>query len=93
MAIKDEIEKLEREIQKIERNLGIAIGMREEALKSLTLWNAYAGFEENIKGSLETGKLADIVILSQDILSIPEERIKDTKVEYTFVGGKIKYRK
>lgn len=65
---------------------------REEALKSLTLWNAYAGFEEDIKGSLEVGKLADIVILSQDILTIPEEQIKDTRVEYTIVGGEIKYK-
>ncbi|MCB9057448.1 MAG: amidohydrolase [Calditrichae bacterium] len=66
---------------------------REEALKSLTLWNAYAGFEEDIKGSLEVGKLADIVILSQDILTIPEDKIKDTKVDYTFVGGKTKYKR
>lgn len=65
---------------------------REEALKSLTLWNAYAGFEEDIKGSLEPGKLADIVILSQDILTVPEAQIKKTKVEYTIVGGEIKFK-
>lgn len=62
---------------------------RMDALKSMTIWNAYAAFEEDIKGSLETGKLADITILSKDILTIPEEEILNTKVKYTIVGGKI----
>ena len=65
---------------------------REEALKSYT-WNAaYAAFEEDIKGSLEVGKLADIVVLSQDIMTIPEDEIPSTEVIYTIVGGEIVYR-
>ena len=62
---------------------------REEALKSYTLANAYAGFEEKIKGSLEVGKLADITVLSRDIMTIPEEEILGTEVIYTIVGGKV----
>jgi predicted amidohydrolase YtcJ len=64
---------------------------REEALRSYT-WNAaYAAFEENSKGSLALGKLADITVLSQDILTIPEAAIPSTQIEYTIVGGKILY--
>jgi len=66
---------------------------REEALKSLTIWNAYAGFEEDIKGSIEVGKLADLTVLSQDILAIPQNEILKTKVLYTIVGGEVKYAK
>ncbi len=66
---------------------------REEALKSYTLNCAYAAFEEDLKGSLTPGKLADITVLSKDILSIPEEEILTTEVIYTIVGGKIAYRK
>ena len=64
---------------------------REEALESYTINNAYAAFEEGIKGTLTPGKLADIVVLSQDILTIPEERIPDTVVDLTIVGGEIRY--
>ncbi len=62
---------------------------RLEALRSYTLNNAYAAFEEDLKGSLIAGKLADIVVLSDDLLTIPEERIPDVKVDYTIVGGQI----
>lgn len=65
---------------------------RLDALKSYTLNNAYAAFEEDIKGSLEVGKLADITILSKDIMTIPEEEILETDVLYTIVGGQIAYR-
>jgi hypothetical protein len=66
---------------------------RTEALKSYT-WNAaYAAFEENIKGSLAPGKLADITVLSKDILTIPEDQIPSTQVVYTIVGGKVLYKK
>ena len=65
---------------------------RMEALKSYTLNNAIAAFEENIKGSLTTGKLADITVLSKDITKVPDEDIKNAKVLYTIVGGKIVYR-
>ena len=64
---------------------------RVEALRSYTLNAAYAAFEEDIKGSLGPGKLADITVLSQDILSIDEELIPQTKVLYTIVGGLVMY--
>ncbi len=65
---------------------------REEALRVRTLDAAYAAFEEDIKGSLEVGKLADITVLSQDILIVPDDQIADTTVLYTIVGGKVRYR-
>ena len=64
---------------------------REEALRSYTIQNAYAAFEENVKGSLKPGKLADITVLSRDILTIPEDEIPQTDVVYTIVGGQIRY--
>ncbi|MCU1233124.1 MAG: Amidohydrolase 3 [Candidatus Solibacter sp.] len=64
---------------------------RMEALKSYTLNNAFAAFEEKTKGSLETGKLADITVLSKDILTIPEDEILATDIVYTIVGGKVAF--
>jgi predicted amidohydrolase YtcJ len=65
---------------------------RTEALKSYT-WNAaYAAKEETIKGSLAVGKLADVTVLSQNILTVPEDDIPATQVVYTIVGGAVKYR-
>jgi predicted amidohydrolase YtcJ len=64
---------------------------REEALKSYTLNNAYAAFEDKLKGSLETGKLADITVLSKDIMTIPEDEIPATDIVYTIVGGKVNF--
>lgn len=64
---------------------------REEALKSYTLDAAYSGFEEKIKGSLIPGKLADITVLSKDILTVPDDEIPTAAVEYTIVGGKVVY--
>jgi predicted amidohydrolase YtcJ len=64
---------------------------REEALRSYTLNNAYSGFEEKLKGSLEAGKLADITVLSRDIMTIPEDQILSTDIVYTIVGGKVMY--
>ena len=64
---------------------------RAEALRSYTLSAAYAAFEEDIKGSLTPGKLADIVVLSHDIMTIPEEQIPDARVLYTIVGGEVVY--
>ncbi len=66
---------------------------RREALRSYTINNAYAAFEEDIKGSISVGKLADITVLSVDIMTIPDEEILDTEVLYTIVGGKIMYQK
>ena len=64
---------------------------REEALRARTLDAAYAVFEEDIKGSLETGKLADVTVLSKDILTVPDDEIPNTRVLYTIVGGKVRY--
>lgn len=65
---------------------------RMEALKSYTINNAIAAFEENVKGSLTPGKLADITVLSKDITTVPDDQIKSTKVLYTIVGGKVVYK-
>ena len=64
---------------------------RIEALESYTINGAYAAFEEDIKGSVEIGKLADFTVLDQDILTIEEDKILDTKVLMTIIGGEIKY--
>jgi predicted amidohydrolase YtcJ len=64
---------------------------RMEALRSYTINNAYAAFEEGSKGSLNVGKLADVTVLSRDILTVAEEEIRSTKVDCTIVGGKVMY--
>jgi predicted amidohydrolase YtcJ len=66
---------------------------RMEALRSYTINGAYAAFEEDIKGTLTPGKLADITVLSKDILTVPEEEILSAEVVYTIVGGEVKYRR
>jgi len=66
---------------------------RQEALESYTIKNAYLAFEETEKGSLEPGKLADITVLSKDILTVPEEELLKTEVLYTIIGGEILYEK
>jgi predicted amidohydrolase YtcJ len=66
---------------------------RQEALYSYTLGNAYAAFEENDKGSISIGKLADIVVLSNDLLHCSDEEVLQTEVIYTIVGGEVKYQK
>jgi hypothetical protein len=66
---------------------------RAEALTSYTVNNAIAAFEEEIKGTLTPGKLADIVVLSQDILTVAEEDIPNTEVDMTIVGGEIRYQR
>jgi hypothetical protein len=66
---------------------------REEALLSYTRWNAYAAFEEQEKGSLTPGKLADIVVLSKNLLTCQPEDILQAKVLKTMVGGKMVFEK
>jgi hypothetical protein len=65
----------------------------EEAVKAFTLDAAYASFEDDLKGSLEPGKLADITILEKDLTEIPGDEIKDVKVHMAMVGGNILYNK
>ncbi|VAX26361.1 hypothetical protein MNBD_IGNAVI01-1377 [hydrothermal vent metagenome] len=64
---------------------------RLEALKSYTINGAYASFQEDKVGSIEKGKLADIVVLSNDLLKVPDEQIKKTKIVLTIVGGEVVY--
>jgi predicted amidohydrolase YtcJ len=63
----------------------------EEAIRFYTLGSAYAQFMEGRKGMIKTGYLADIVIVDRDLLTIPEDQIMKTKVDYTIVGGKVVY--
>ena len=65
---------------------------RERALYSYTMGNAIAAFEEDIKGSITPGKLADITILSQDLLAVADEDIMDTEIVMTILGGRVRYR-
>jgi predicted amidohydrolase YtcJ len=64
---------------------------RAEALRSYTLAAAHAAFEEDRKGSLAPGKLADVVVLSKDILEAPEDELLDTRVDLTVIGGEVRY--
>jgi hypothetical protein len=66
---------------------------RLEALRSYTSANAWAAFEDHLKGSLAPGELADVAVLSLDILEVPEERIPEAKVDLTIVGGDVRYRR
>ncbi len=62
-----------------------------EAIRCATYNGAYASYEENIKGSIEVGKLADMIVLSEDITSIPKRRINEIKVDMTMIDGIIEY--
>lgn len=64
---------------------------REQALKMFTIWPAFAAFEEKSRGSIEVGKLADLTILSADIMRIPESEILKTRNVVTVVGGDIAF--
>jgi predicted amidohydrolase YtcJ len=64
----------------------------EQAVRCTTINNAYASFEDDIKGSITPGKLADMVVLGEDIFSIPHERIRDVAVQMTVVDGRIVHR-
>jgi predicted amidohydrolase YtcJ len=64
---------------------------RDEALKSMTIWPAFAGFQEQVLGSLTPGKYADFVILDRDIMMVPDSQILGTTVIATYIGGRAVY--
>lgn len=64
---------------------------REQALRAMTIWAAKAAFEEEVKGSLEPGKAADFVVLEEDIMTAPNSKLPNVKVEKTFVNGELVY--
>jgi predicted amidohydrolase YtcJ len=66
---------------------------RMEALRSYTIGCAYAVFEEDLLGSVTPGKLADLVVLDRNLLTVPEDEIRGTQVEMTIVGGEVRYRR
>ncbi|MBW2610146.1 MAG: amidohydrolase [Deltaproteobacteria bacterium] len=65
---------------------------RRQALECYTINNAYLMFEEDVKGSIEPGKFADMVVIDKDIMTVPEDDIRKINVEMTIVGGKVVYR-
>jgi predicted amidohydrolase YtcJ len=66
---------------------------REQAIRLYTTNNAYLTFQEKEKGSLEEGKLADLIVLDRDILTCPIDEIRNIGVEQTYLGGKLVYRR
>lgn len=64
---------------------------REQALKGMTIWAAYANFEEKLKGSIEVGKLADFVIFEKDMMTAQENELRNLKVTGTYIGGQKVY--
>jgi predicted amidohydrolase YtcJ len=66
---------------------------RQEALRLVTINNAQLTFDEKTKGSIEVGKYADLVVLPEDLMTMPEKRIESMEVLMTMVGGKIVYQR
>lgn len=64
---------------------------REQAIKAMTIWSAYSNFEEKERGSIETGKMADFVILEDDLMLAPKQKLRNVKVLNTYVGGEKVY--
>ncbi len=65
----------------------------EEAIKGFTIWAAYGAFQEDVLGSIEVGKLADLTVLDKDILTTEPKEILTTRAVYTIVGGKVRYQR
>jgi len=66
---------------------------RLEALRAYTTLNAYAAFEDDVKGTLSVGELADVTVFTKDITTVPEAEIKTARVAYTIIGGKVVYKR
>jgi len=64
---------------------------REQAMRAMTIWAARSGFEEELKGSIEAGKLADLVITNTDLMTAPEEKLFGIKIQSTYSGGELVY--
>lgn len=83
-------------LNRMDQKTGDLVGTNQivdvlQAVRMFTYNGAYSSFEEKIKGSLEPGKLADVVVLDQDLLTYPRERVREVKVNYTLVGGEVVY--
>lgn len=65
---------------------------REEVIRAATIWAAEAHFEENIKGSIEAGKLADLTVIDRDVMTCDESELKDINTLMTIVGGELVYK-
>ncbi|MDO4552989.1 MAG: amidohydrolase, partial [Bacillota bacterium] len=83
-------------VNRFDRNQGVQLDRTQcigvmEAFRCATYNSAYAAYEEEIKGSIEPGKLADLVVLSEDVLSLPPERLNEVKVDMTVIDGAVEY--
>lgn len=89
---------LDGAVNRIDRKTGKVCGASQkismlEAIRCYTLNGAYASFEDDIKGSIEVGKLADLVVFNEDILEIDPVNIVDSKIDYTMIDGEICYQR
>ncbi|MBP1764060.1 MAG: nfdA 1 [Firmicutes bacterium] len=87
---------LDGTVNRIDRKTGEVVGAKQkismqEALRLYTINGAYASYEDAIKGSIEVGKLADLVILSEDIMTYPPEKVMDIQVDMTMIDGEVVY--
>ena len=64
---------------------------REDALRAMTIWAAKSGKEEQLKGSIEVGKLADLTICNSDLMTAPDNELFGIKVQATYSGGELVY--
>lgn len=87
---------LDGTVNRIDRKTGELVGPKQrismrEAIRLYTINGAYASYEDDIKGSIEVGKLADLVVLSEDIMSYPQEKVMDIQVDMTMIDGEVVY--